>query len=415
LRQVKNIQDVVDWGLCTGCGACHSACEKGGVRLINIEKVGIRPRFDSDLCAKCTACLAVCPGYEVDARLAVGNATHEAGNCEYGGAIEIWEGYAADPEIRHSASSGGVLSALAVFCLEREGADFVLHTAMKEDEPWANETVRSRSRDEILSRTGSRYAPASPCEGLRLIEEAPGKAVFIGKPCDTAAVFKMRGLRPELDRKLGLVLTFFCAGTPSSRGTLDLLNTLNVDAAKVTSVRFRGNGWPGRFRVMEDSGKERSASYSESWGALTRYRPQRCHLCPDGLGRVADIACGDAWDRFEENGDAGRSLIIVRTSHGRDMLRRAMEAGYVVANRTGSFQVIRAQSNLLARRREIFGRLAAMKMLGVPTPRLLGFSLFRSWLRLPLKTKVKTVAGTVLRLIQRGRYRRQPAFGTELR
>jgi hypothetical protein len=51
-----------------------------------------------------------------------------------------------------------------------------------------------------------------------------------------------------------------------------------------------------------------------------------------------------------------------------------------------------------------------MKLLGVPTPRLIGFSLFRSWLRLPLRMKARTIAGTITRLIQRGRWRRQPVF-----
>jgi coenzyme F420 hydrogenase subunit beta len=72
--------------------------------------------------------------------------------------------------------------------------------------------------------------------------------------------------------------------------------------------------------------------------------------------------------------------------------------------------VARAQSNLLARRREIFGRLFAMKLLGIPTPKFIGFSLFRSWIKLPLPMKLRTVAGTVARLIQRGRWRRQPVF-----
>jgi coenzyme F420 hydrogenase subunit beta len=410
LRRIKTIQDVVDWGLCTGCGACSSACAHGGVTLVNIEGVGIRPRFDSRSAA-CAECLSVCPGYEVDGDLATGRrAKRSEADHEFGAALEIWEGYASDPQIRHSGSSGGVLSALALYCLEREGMSFVLHTAKDDEKPWTNRTVQSRNRTEILARTGSRYAPASPCDGLRSIEGSAGPCVFIGKPCDTSAVSRMRQIRPALDQNLGLVLTFFCAGTPSARGTLDLLQSINVDSVEVKDLRYRGEGWPGKFKVLYDGGQEKSLSYSESWGALTRYRPARCHLCPDGLGRVADISCGDAWDKLEENGDPGRSLILVRTPRGQEMLRKAMAAGYVEARRTDSSQVFSAQSNLLARRREIFGRLAAMKLLGVPTPRLAGFSLFRSWRRLPLRMKARTVAGTVARLVQRGRWRRQPVF-----
>lgn len=328
---------------------------------------------------------------------------------EFGGAFEIWEGFAADPEIRFSASSGGALSALALYCLEREGMKFVLHTAQDNEKPWQNRTVQSRTRREILARTGSRYSPASPCDSVRAIEESDGPCVFIGKPCDTAAVFKMRKIRPNLDRNLGLVLTFFCAGTPSSDGTLKLIESMNVDFREVSSLRYRGEGWPGRFKVLYNGGSEKSLSYMDSWGTLTRFRPPRCHLCPDGLGRVADISCGDAWDKFE-TGDKGRSLIVIRTALGREIFQRAIAAGYIEAVPSGPAQVLSAQSNLLARRREIFGRLVAMTLLGIPAPRFRGFSLLRSWLRLPLLTKAQTVAGTIARLLQRGRWRRRPVF-----
>ncbi len=220
-RRIRGLQDVVDWGLCTGCGACYFACSRNGVSLVNIETVGIRPRFQSAECAGCTECLSICPGYQVDANLAMGeHAEIGEGDPEVGPALEVWEGYAADPEIRRQASSGGLLSALALYCLEKEGMGFVLHTAMDETKPWTNKTIQSRNRSEILSRTGSRYAPASPCDELRLIEESDRPCVFIGKPCDTAAVAMLREKRPTLDRNLGLVLTFFCAGTPSTKGTL---------------------------------------------------------------------------------------------------------------------------------------------------------------------------------------------------
>src|SRR5258708_16493215 len=124
--------------------------------------------------------------------------------------------------------------------------------------------------------------------------------------------------RPQLDQKIGLSLTFFCAGTPSTRGTLDLLSSLGVAPDQVGAVRYRGNGWPGKFSVTSRDGTNaKSMSYPDSWGRLAGYRPLRCHLCPDGLGQSADISCGDAWERFTDTPDPGRSIVIVRTERGR--------------------------------------------------------------------------------------------------
>ena len=56
----------------------------------------------------------------------------------------------------------------------------------------------SRTRAELLAATGSRYAPASPCDGLKMIEDAPGPCVFIGKPCDVEGLRLSQAARPTL-------------------------------------------------------------------------------------------------------------------------------------------------------------------------------------------------------------------------
>ena len=409
-RSIKNLQDVVDWGLCIGCGACYYACDKGGVSLVNIESVGIRPRFDSSACASCSDCLSICPGYFVDGDMEIGaRVKRSEAEHEFGPALEVWEGHSGDPEIHHQASSGGILSSLALYCLEQEDMNFALHTGMDEEKPWLNKTVQSRTRRDILKRTGSRYAPASPCEGLGAVEESDRPCVFIGKPCDAAAVAMLRRRRPELDRKLGLVLTFFCAGTPSTQGTTDLLKSLEIKPDEVASLRYRGEGWPGRFKARYGNPpQEKSYSYLESWGRFTGYRPLRCHLCPDGLGRVADISCGDAWNKFEGEGNGGRSIVLVRTRRGQEILHRALAAKYVELTRVDESVVLAAQPNLLEKRRLLFGRFVAMWLLRIPTPRFDGFSLFRSWNQLPLLRKVRTVLGTLRRIVRHHWWRRRP-------
>jgi coenzyme F420 hydrogenase subunit beta len=404
------LKDVVDWGLCTGCGACYYACSKQGISLVNIESVGIRPRFNSSACAGCTDCLSICPGNSVDGELAARQSLDGAdADPAVGPALEVWEGHAGDPEIRYQASSGGVLSALALYCLECEDMEFVIHTGADEAKPWLNRTVQSSNRSELLARTGSRYAPASPCDGLEMIEKSPRPCVFIGKPCDTAAAAMLCNQRPELNRKLGLLLTFFCAGTPSTQGTLDLLKGLDVPLQEVTSVRYRGEGWPGKFKVgLQHGGQERSFSYQESWGRLTGYRPLRCHICPDGLGRVADISCGDAWERLDQGQDPGRSIVVVRTRRGQEILRKARAAKYVELEPVGISAVRAAQPSQIQRNRELRSRLLGMQILFVPVPRFTGFSLDEVWRELSFLRKIRTILGTIRRVTLRGLWRRRP-------
>lgn len=401
--------------MCVGCGACYYACDTGGISLVNVPAVGIRPRFETEACASCTKCLSICPGQFLDADLASETASPaRPTDHEFGPVLEVWEGYASDPDVRFRGSSGGMISALALYCLERAGMKLVLHTGMDEEKPWLNKTVVSRTRAEIVANAGSRYAPASPCEGLKQIEDSDGPCVFIGKPCDAAAVEMTRLQKSKLDQKLGVVLTFFCAGTPSTEGTTDILKSLDITPEEIESLKYRGEGWPGRFRVLYgERAQQKSLSYKESWGKLTKYRPMRCNLCPDGLGRLADISCGDAWDKYNEDGDVGRSLVLVRTERGRSILHGAVEAGYADLKLVEPEVVLAAQVNLLQRRREIFGRLLGMRLLGIPVPTYLGFSLRQDWLRLPFMTKIRTVFGTMRRAFTRKLWKRRPLFGVQ--
>ena len=410
LRRITNLKDVVDWGLCLGCGVCKYALTAGTVELIDVESAGLRPVFDAEAADASAQMLHLCPGYSVDAALATGPVRNPtAAEREFGPTFEIWEGYAADPEVRHRGSSGGMLSALALWCLEQENMAFVLHAGMDLDKPWLNRTVTSRTRAEILARAGSRYAPASPCEGLDKIETSDRPCVFIGKPCDTAAVMAVRRHHPALHQRLGAVLTFFCAGTPSTRGTLDLLNLMQIQREAVQQLRYRGEGWPGGFTVTSGERARRDfMHYQQAWPALTPYVPLRCRLCPDGLGRLADISCGDAWEQYDEAGsNPGMSIVLVRTQRGREILQGAAEAGYVKLVRVGPEAVLAAQPHLLSKRQELFGRLLALRLLLIPIPRFWGFSEFYTWIRLPRSLQFRTLVGTLKRALMRGWWKRR--------
>ncbi len=380
---------------------------------MNIESIGIRPRVNQNLCEHNCDCLKICPGYYVNGHAATGISNDKGeSDLPFGPALEIWEGHATDPEIRHTASSGGILSAIALYCLEYENLKFVVHTGMNASTPYLSETVVSYSRNDLIKRAGSRYNPASPCDKLGWIENQSAQGVFIGKPCDATAVSHVRVRYPQLNDRLKLVLTFFCAGTPSTLGTLNLMKNLDASPKNLHGVRYRGNGWPGNFLVSYNN-QEKKLDYESAWANLQKFRPFRCHLCPDGLGQVADISCGDAWHKYSHNENEGLSIILIRTERGREVFHRAITAGYIQANPSNIQDVIAAQQNLLERRKLIFGRLFAMKLLSLPIPKFSNFHLFKNWLQLPLKTKLRTIMGTMRRLVQRGLWHRNDPFNTK--
>jgi coenzyme F420 hydrogenase subunit beta len=298
-------------------------------------------------------------------------------------------------------------SALALFCIDQLDMSGVVHIKADEKSPHVNRTAFSRTRAELLASTGSRYAPASPCDKLGAIEQAERPSVFLGKPCDVEALRKAEELRPPLRRKVGVAIGIFCAGTPSTQGTLDLLRRHGVSPDDVEEVRYRGRGWPGHFAVRLKGSPDwhNLATYAEAWGFLQAYRPYRCHLCPDGTSEFADIACGDPWYRQIEPDEPGTSLVVVRTEKGREVLRRAIEAGAVSLRRVGAETLGLSQKELQLKRGAIWGRVMTLRALGVPAPRYRGLSLFRSWLRIPAVHKVRSITGTLRRVLMRGYFK----------
>jgi coenzyme F420 hydrogenase subunit beta len=233
---------------------------------------------------------------------------------------------------------------------------------------------------------------------------APGPCVVVGQPSEITALRKAQKLRPGLDRRVRLAISFLCAGSPASGGTIDLLRSRGVAPEEVEELRYRGNGWPGHFAVRRCGEQQftRLLAYAESWGFLQRHRPYSVHLFPDVSGEDADISCGDPWYRAVAEGEKGSSLVLVRTEAGRTALRAACEAGYLHAEPVKVESVLHSQKNLIRKRGAIGGRIATMRALGLPAPELKGFSLFRSWVRLSWMDKVRSVLGTARRAIGRG-------------
>ncbi len=411
--QVLNIQDVAEAQLCTGCGACASV-SPDEIEMIDVLDHGRRPRFThaggpSD--PRSEQAMKVCPGIELKHTFDPSNpALIRELIPGWGPVLELWEGYASDPAIRKAGSSGGAASALSIFSIEKKNFHGLLHIAARKDVPYLNHTVMSTSRDEIFEHTGSRYAPASPCDSLHLIENAPSECVLVGKPCDIAAADKARKILPELDKKLGLTIAVFCAGTPSTKGTLLMLEKMGFsDPSQVTSVRYRGNGWPGMaVGTGEVNGTPKSTelTYKDSWGAiLQKHRQWRCYICPDHTGEFADIAVGDPWYHDavpDDPNEPGRSLVVVRTERGRKLLQEAMAAGYLTLERVQANILPASQPNLLRTRGSVWARLITLRLLGAPTPRFSKIPMARYWFSaIGLKEKLQSFIGTAKRVYRK--------------
>ena len=405
----KTIDAVTRGHLCMGCGAC-AGIYPDQIEMVDTPSHGRRPRLrnkEGDVADALSGALAICPGAEIvyPTRAECHGAVDELFD-DWGPVLEVWEGHACDTDIRHSGSSGGLVTALALYAMERGAMSGVLHVRAREDVPYLNESVISRDRESLLRGAGSRYAPTSPCDKLHEIQNATAPHVFVGKPCDVAAVHRARRRVPALNANLGLTIGIFCAGAPSVSATFDLMQRLGVaDPASVGEVRYRGLGWPGSMFVRQHgcSKPAGSLSYEEGWGdILQKKRQWRCHVCADHTGELADISVGDPWYRPVREGEPGHSLLVVRSERGRRLVRDALRAGYVKLDRRPLTVLAQSQPNLLRTRGAVWARLLTSRLLGVASPRYPGMNLFRAWRRhLNWKQKAQSLYGTAKRIYRK--------------
>lgn len=364
--------------LCAGCGACAGRFPK----LIEMQPPGDgwpRPRALAPLTAAQDAELAAfCPGLGQVAP------AQPAPHPLWGGFLGMRRAWARDDALRFRAASGGALSAVLGHLLAAGRVDAVIQTtaALPPDPATANRTVINVSAGDVAQAAGSRYAASSPLTGLTDWVADGRRFAFVGKPCDAAALRALALQDHGVARAFPVILSFFCAGVPSRRGTDALVHAMGADPEQVTAFRYRGHGWPGQAVARLQDGTERAMGYHESWGGvLSRHLQHRCKICADGTGTAADLAFGDPWETDAQGypvfTDAlGQSLVVIRSPLGAEILAAAEAAGALGSADFDPARLAAIQSGQRNRRRTLLARLLALRVMGRPVPDYRGMALF---------------------------------------
>lgn len=375
-RQLRDPGAVSAGGLCIGCGVCALAFPD------RVSMVRTADGFDAAVLSgplskdESRAFREFCPGtgYRTPRRPAPKDAM-------WGPVEKARDGWALDAATRENGSSGGVLTALAAYLLDSGEVTAVVGITASSADAFENASVVVRSASKIGRLAGSRYSPARPFEQILDLTSSERIAV-VGKPCDIAGLRMLYETGTENLPEIRYFLSFFCAGTPSWNGTERAVVSLGIPRTRVASVRYRGDGWPGRFKVLDDEGAARSMTYEESWGSiLNQHLHTRCKLCLDGVGSYADVVAADSWQTDDkgypvfDNAD-GQSLVITRTPQGERLVAMASEH-FIGTSERSLAGLPRMQPSQAVRKQVAAYRAIGYGLAGRPVPRFPGFARFR--------------------------------------
>lgn len=386
------IEDIVKGGLCIGCGLCQAIAGPDNIKLALTPEGRERPVVLAPLDAAILARINLaCPGTRVEGAEPGTQSPDAKSDLVWGPAERLAIGYAGDPEVRHKASTGGVLTALGQFLLSSGRVKFILQVGASSSEPLRTERRLSFDTAAVLECAGSRYGPAAPLIDFTDILDRCEPFALAAKPCDIGAVKNFARLDPRVTEYMRYALTFVCGGASDLSKSIGLLAELGIDPEELSLLRYRGHGNPGPTRIETKRGQAVEVTYQAMWEDEAKWMIQpRCKICPDAIGEAADLVASDVWPGGGPTGeDAGFNGIIVRTRRGLELYEAAREAGAIVVSREASFRDFDLfQPHQVRKKRSVWARFAGMKAAGRPVPHT-------ERLRLEECAKLNPVAGNL--------------------
>lgn len=393
MKQPKDIRQVVKSSLCIGCGLC-SIDQTTRIITYNARNdcyIPINTEVPVDSIAN-----QICPG--------MGYKIKELADCLFiqdanyslnlGYTHFLCAAHSTCSEVLTNASSGGIITQLLLFLIEKNIVDYVSITQFVCDNDGVHTyTFLTNDKQEILKAQGSKYCPVRFDQLLNELHTRQGRVAVMATPCVIAGLRNIEKTNPDyLKSDVILHIANFCGGFKSYRNIKRLAVIHNVDYYNLKEFRFRGDGQPGSLRFVENTGKTVSTPYPLYVGLNGYSKMLRCHLCPDATGELADIACGDAWIPRFQNANHTWSMVICRNKETAHIIHQMNSEGVINIEQVTSSEVEQSQRlNLQSKKERQLSRMKLYNLLGftIPNFECQGYSLKSTSMMLELKVYIK--------------------------
>jgi coenzyme F420 hydrogenase subunit beta len=379
-----NIEKVMQSHLCNRCGTCVGLSD-GKVVFRNREGE-YRPQIVNPLNEKeAELLLNACSGHEFNFpeynKILFPSSPHY--HRFIGSYRRLLIGHANDPEIRANGASGGILSAILIFLLEKKRIDGVVTTRMSHSQPWLTESFIATTREEILESAQSKYIITSVNEILPQIEKFQGKLAYVGLPGQVQSIRKLQAMGHPAVKNIHFVFGPFYGNTLHFSSIKSFLRAHGEkDYQRIQKLYFRFGEWPGRMRVELENSKVMELPKFHANYLIPFHILKNSLLCTDLTNEFTDLSGGDAWAPVYEERGKGFSMIIVRSGEAEALLDEMIQEDWITAWPVEEEEAIRMHSHGYdLKKRGTFIRMQFRRWLGLPNPdygyKLKGFPLAR--------------------------------------
>ena len=394
----NNITQTVNSGLCTSCGVCAAICSQDAI----IFKNSTKPFVSIEQCINCGLCLQVCPGQGVDL-------IHEASllynyaqqNNLCGRYLSGYVGYSNNNEIRFVSSSGGLLTQFLLYLLDNNIINGAIVTGFN-NEIKLPYSFLATTKDEIESSKGSKYVLSPINQGLtELLKTKEGKYVIVGLPCQIQGIRKLLKKRHSLQKRIIGLFSLYCSLNKIQSSVEYYFRHNNVSLDKFQSFQFRTEGCLGNMKIVE-SDSIKYVKYESYWhGTHSFFVNERCSICNDHFGELADISFGDINISPYNSDKIGINSLIVRNRFWQQQLLNAANNKVISLNEININDILKSQ-NYCKYYKKGPGLQATLKL-----RRMLGYSIpdvYRDKnINIPFLFYIKSIVAAVMRFVGKKR------------
>ena len=296
-------------GECCGCGACAAVCPQGAIAVRRDERGFRRAVVDPEKCVRCGRCREACPF-----------------SAPKGASVTDMQGlyaFKAEPQVLAVSSSGGFAHVLG----ERLAEQGYTVIGCAYDAENRRAVHRAAAPEDAAMRAGfqgSKYIQSDLAEAFAAVRGGLERGLFIGTPCQTAAVARMLGGHRD-----GWVLgEVICHGMPGDALFEKYLDDLDArfHVGKAPEVRFRDKrlGWkPSRMNVRGEGGSYEAPNPDDPFLRLFLMDValrDSCFECPYRGISAADLRFGDYWGPRYKADNTGVSMVAALTDRGAELI-----------------------------------------------------------------------------------------------
>lgn len=400
MKSIEHLQHVISHNLCNRCGSCVGL---SGGNIVFGDKTGkYLPVIRNDIPTETADRIwNACPGQffnfpEYREHFFPDSPHYHVYTGPY---RQISIGYATDQQVRLNSASGGIITAVLLWLLEKKMIDGAVVTAMSENEPWLAESFIATKPEEIMKAAQSKYIITSVNEILPQIESFQGMLAYVGLPGQVQSIRKLQAVNDPSVRNIQYILGPFYGNTLHFSSIKSFLRSYGEkDYHNISRLWFRYGEWPGNMRIEMKNGRVIQLPKFHANYLIPFHILKNSLLCTDLSNEFTDISGGDAWAPVYEERGKGFSLVIARSKKGQEILEQMAAEGVLSLQQIDENEAITMHSHGYdLKKRGSFIRMRFRKIFGLPNPdygyRLSGFPLSRYLMEMVI-TPLFLVLGT---------------------